>query len=144
MLANDPFAALPFEVVSTTPAALLDGVDFTLPRSQPIQIVFSRPVIAIGDDWDSSDTPSPFSITRSGSRASIDSIASQRWVTTYILRLDPLPEHDGLWPTDLQMILYWNRDIQTWDGATMSEDHKSALQVCCESVSACGVVNLCS
>ena len=128
--AADPFAALPFEVVATTPAELLRGEDFILQRGQALQVVFSRPVIAVGSDWDS-ETPEPFTISIKNSAAPFSTIASQRFVTTYILRLDPLPEHDGLWPTDLQLALQWNRDLKTWDGAEMSAEHKRALKVSC-------------
>lgn len=131
--AADPFAALPFEVVATTPAELLRGEDFILQRGQALQVVFSRPVRAIAD-WDTeSQTPDhePFSISIKNSAAPFSTIASQRFVTTYILRIDPLPEHDGLWPTDLQLALQWNRDLKTWDGAEMSAEHKRALKVSC-------------
>lgn len=140
--AEDPFAALPLEVVATTPTDLLKGEDFSLSRGQALQVVFSRPVIRIGADWeDNSSIPQPLLITVKNSAAAISSIASQRWVTTFILRLDPLPEHGTQWPTDLQLGLAWNRSLQTWDGARMSDDHKNSLKVrshLCE----CGVHNL--
>jgi hypothetical protein len=128
LAANDPFSALPFEVVATTPSALLNGNGFTLQRGQALQIVFSRPVIPIGSDWDSV-TPQPFSINVKNSAADISSIASQRWVTTYIFRLDPLPEHESLWPTNLELLISWNRALETWDGASMSPEHKASLKV---------------
>ena len=129
-LAADPFAALPFEVVATTPAALSDGESFVLQRDQALQVVFSRPVIAIGSDWDK-ETPEAFSISVKNSAAPFSTIASQRFITSYILQRHPLPEHDSLWPTDLQLSLEWNRDLKTWDGAEMSAEHKKALKVSC-------------
>jgi hypothetical protein len=128
LAANDPFAALPFEVVATTPRTLLDGKDFTSQRGQALQIVFSRPVISIGSDWDST-TSQPFSVAVKNSATNISSIASQRWVTTYIFRLDPLPDHESLWPTNLELLFSWNRALKTWVGVSMSAEHQTSLKV---------------
>jgi hypothetical protein len=119
-------SGLPLKVVTATPALLLEppkSGKVLLRGAQTIQIVFSRPVIALGADFGGSVPPGQLPFTLSGggdnSTGGLQTLpfGRFRWVTTYIARFDPI---DGAWPTDLALSLIWNRQLTTWDGVTLS------------------------
>lgn len=116
-LADD--AALPLTVVSATPAALLGAGDapIELGASQPIQVVFSRAVVALGSDA-ASPAPEQTPFTVLGGSA-----GRFRWLNSYVASFEP----EGEWATDLTLDFAWNAQLASFDGAPLQE--AAALQV---------------
>lgn len=100
-----PSSELPLKVVSITPEA------GQLYGTQPLTVVFSRPLVALGDDI----TSPPFFLRAKQGEFAVPS--KVRLVTTYIVRLDP----DVPWPPNLQLELLLNRDLTTFDGVRLAE-----------------------
>jgi len=97
--------ALPLRVDFATPALLAaDGAPVTLSGSDAIQVVFSRPVIALGSDFGLASAV-PFTLSPPVEGAF-------RWVTSYVVRFDPA----GTWGSDLNLTLSWDLDLRSWDG----------------------------
>eukprot|EP00753_Platysulcus_tardus_P014165 PLAT4159.1.p1 GENE.PLAT4159.1~~PLAT4159.1.p1 ORF type:complete len:2166 (-),score=949.07 PLAT4159.1:54-6551(-) len=105
---------MPLTVVSITPAGgddeqqsiLLDG-------RASITVVFSRPVLAIGEDALLPDgtLPAermPMLLTSGG----VPLAGRWRWSTSFIARYDV----DGEWPTDLRLSLQRNSELRSFDG----------------------------
>ncbi|GMH46152.1 hypothetical protein BSKO_14120 [Bryopsis sp. KO-2023] len=100
---------LPLEIVTTTPVSISTAIDeVEVEGDQALTVVFSRPVIALGQDFGTEELPEdkvPFTLN--------PGIAGRfRWVTTYIARWDP---EDG-WPLDMDIQFEWNKKLTTHDG----------------------------
>ncbi|KAG2426455.1 hypothetical protein HXX76_011686 [Chlamydomonas incerta] len=80
---------------------------------QAIQVVFSRPVIALGSDFGDGAAAKqvPF-------RLSCGVPGSFRWVSTTTGRWDPAVD----WPPDLTCSLRWNTSLRSYDGARLVLD----------------------
>lgn len=121
---DEPFLSeLPLEVLAVTPAGLLSDDDSDASRrirgAQPIQVVFSRAVIALGADPSNvADAQRPFTVGDG-------SLGSYRWINSYVARFDPF----GDWPSDAALSFTWNRELVSWDGLTL--DNTSQLRVRC-------------
>lgn len=118
---DDEIPPLPaLAIVGITPSAdpvVGTSVEYPIHSRQPIQIIFNRAVIALGDDFENKDAP----FTLSGS------VPGQfRWVTTYIARFDPLVD----WPTDLHITLTIDSDLTTFDGSRIqfTTDHPATYK----------------
>mmetsp|Transcript_14647 Transcript_14647/g.36469 ORF Transcript_14647/g.36469 Transcript_14647/m.36469 type:complete len:2268 (-) Transcript_14647:639-7442(-) len=110
--------ALPLKPLVTTPAELLQatGAPIQVAGRQALQVVFSRPVIALGGDYGREDSYGgalPFSLACAGGAAVPP--GKFRWVTTTIARWDP----DVDWPTDLACTFAFNTSLVAYDGATL-------------------------
>lgn len=85
--------------------------------STKTQVVFSRPVIALGADFGAAaPPPSLVPFTLDGCRG-VDG-GRGRWVTTSIYRYDP--EASSGWPSDLDCSFKWNPSLQAYDGAPLA------------------------
>ncbi|KAG2452414.1 hypothetical protein HYH02_002657 [Chlamydomonas schloesseri] len=82
-------------------------------NQQAIQVVFSRPVIALGSDFGDGAAAKqvPF-------RLSCGVPGRFRWVSTTTARWDP----DVDWPPDLSCGLRWNTSLRAYDGARLALD----------------------
>mmetsp|Transcript_40315 Transcript_40315/g.104524 ORF Transcript_40315/g.104524 Transcript_40315/m.104524 type:complete len:2609 (-) Transcript_40315:679-8505(-) len=91
----------------------------TLRGRDAITVVFSRPVIAIGEDFGDGPLPDrflPFSIFDRRLNTVSNVPGKFRWVTTYILRFDT----DIDWPSDLDLYLKFKESYQSFSGVTLS------------------------
>jgi hypothetical protein len=114
---------LPLTVLTTSPSDLLsttqaEGKTISLTGTQPIQVVYSRSVIALGvDPSDVSPAQQPFQVGDG-------SVGRFRWINSYIARFDPY----GIWPSDLAIDFVWNRRLTSWEGLTLNNTEE--LRVC--------------
>ena len=126
-LALQVVATTPLELIASSPSTDAPIVD--VEGSQPIQAIFSRPVIALGEDG-SAPAQQPFQLSCNNYPSSGDGTQLQlgkfRWVTTFVARFDP----DGEWPTDLDLDFSWNSNVTSWDGADLQEDNLQVRQAC--------------
>ncbi|KXZ56112.1 hypothetical protein GPECTOR_2g994 [Gonium pectorale] len=98
---------VPLTIVMSTPAELAsEGAAYVYGR-QALTAVFSRPVIALGSDFNSRAAQQ-----RAAFRLSCPMPGKLRWVTTTIARFDPNMD----WPTDLECNLVWNTSLTSYDG----------------------------
>ncbi|GMH44587.1 hypothetical protein BSKO_12539 [Bryopsis sp. KO-2023] len=100
---------LPLKVLVTTPSNLADGTErLAVQDQQALTVVFSRSVIALGQDFGVTSLPAdkvPFFLE--------PAVPGRfRWVTTYIARWDP----DGSWPLDSEVKFTLNKKLTTHDG----------------------------
>ncbi|GMH41747.1 hypothetical protein BSKO_09657 [Bryopsis sp. KO-2023] len=100
---------LPLQVLVTTPSNLADGTErLAVQDQQALTVVFSRSVIALGQDFGVTSLPDdkvPFLLE--------PAVPGRfRWVTTYIARWDP----DGSWPLDSEVKFTFNKKLTTHDG----------------------------
>eukprot|EP00198_Chlamydomonas_reinhardtii_P005013 XP_001694349.1 predicted protein [Chlamydomonas reinhardtii] len=106
---------LPLTVVLTTPSEVMvnSSEPVRLYNRQAIQVVFSRPVIALGSDFGDGAAAKqvPF-------RLSCGVPGSFRWVSTTAGRWDPALD----WPPDLSCSLRWNTSLRSYDGARLMLD----------------------
>ena len=120
-------ATTPLELTTSSPSTDAPIVD--VEGSQPIQAIFSRPVIALGEDG-SAPAQQPFQLSCNNCPASGNGTQLQlgkfRWVTTFVARFDP----HGEWPTDLDLDFSWNSNVTSWDGADLQEDNLQVRQDC--------------
>ncbi|GFH15938.1 A2M domain-containing protein, partial [Haematococcus lacustris] len=89
----------------------------TLHSTFTLQVVYSRPVIALGSDFGQGDPSGgrpPFSLSCPSSSKSPP--GRFRWVTTTIARWDP----DQDWPSDLDCTLLLNTSLTTYDGVPLN------------------------
>lgn len=111
---------LPLEVVAAIPSTLLASAAGSAPieirDAAALQVVFSQPVIRLGADFGSEDINAPFAVEFIDGSPLLGEGLLQRWVTTYIWRIDP---PDLGWPTDADLALKWNSMLQTWTGAEL-------------------------
>ncbi|GMH44585.1 hypothetical protein BSKO_12537 [Bryopsis sp. KO-2023] len=101
---------LPLEVIVTTPSNLADNSTerLTVRNKQALTVVFSRSVIALGQDFGKTSLPDdkvPFFLEP-------EIPGRFRWVTTYIARWDP----DENWPLDSEVKFTLNKRLRTHDG----------------------------
>ncbi|GMH44595.1 hypothetical protein BSKO_12547 [Bryopsis sp. KO-2023] len=100
---------LPLKVRVTTPSNLADGTErLAVQDQQALTVVFSRSVIALGQDFGVTSLPDdkvPFLLE--------PAVPGRfRWVTTYTARWDP----DGSWPLDSEVKFTFNKKLTTYDG----------------------------
>ncbi|GMH35163.1 hypothetical protein BSKO_03031 [Bryopsis sp. KO-2023] len=101
---------LPLTIVVTTPTKLSSEreTSLTVRDQQAITVVYSRSVIALGQDFGTTILPDdkvPFTLE--------PSVPGRfRWVTTYIARWDP----EGSWPLDSKIKFKLNSKLKTHDG----------------------------
>ena len=117
----DSFAVLPLEVVAAIPSTLLGSGDSAIQirGAAALQVVFSQPVIRLGADFGSESINAPFSVEFIDGSPLLGEGLLQRWVTTYIWRIDP---PDLGWPTDADLTLKWNQMLTSWTGAELVTD----------------------
>lgn len=109
---------LPLEVAAAIPSTLL-GVDdavIDIQDAAALQVVFSQPVIRLGEDFGSESINAPFSVEFEDGSPLLGEGLLQRWVTTYVYRIDP---PDLGFPTDLDLTLKWNSMLTSWTGAQL-------------------------
>lgn len=115
---------LPLRPLSTTPSELLPLQPTTSPVTlsgrQALTAVFSRPVIALGADFGSSNGQLPPELTPFSTTCGIP--GRTRWVTTSIARFDPSVE----WPPDLRCSFSWNVALKAFDGAPLQLNASSS------------------
>ncbi|GMH44586.1 hypothetical protein BSKO_12538 [Bryopsis sp. KO-2023] len=107
---------LPLEILVTTPSELADNSTRRLrvEDQQALTVVFSRSVIALGQDFGVTSLPAdkvPFFLEP-------EIPGRFRWVTTYIARWDP----DESWPLDSEVKFTLNENLKTHDGILFRSD----------------------
>ncbi|GIM02181.1 hypothetical protein Vretimale_7087 [Volvox reticuliferus] len=110
--------SLPLSITVTSPVGLVLGRPCSMSGSQDITVVFSRPVIALGSDFENDGNVKkvvPFQL-------SCNWPGTFRWVTTSIARYDPSES----WPSDLQCDVIWNTALRTYDGVPLQLGNISA------------------
>ncbi|GLI63593.1 hypothetical protein VaNZ11_006598 [Volvox africanus] len=103
--------SLPLNITVTSPVGLALGWNAWVSNLQDITVVFSRPVIALGQDFENDGNVKkvvPF-------RLSCNWPGKLRWVTTSIARYDPSEP----WPSNLQCFVLWNTALKTFDGVPL-------------------------
>eukprot|EP00892_Ulva_mutabilis_P003496 jgi/Ulvmu1/1518/UM011_0248.1 len=119
--ASQSFDLLPLEVVAAIPSTLLASGDTAIQirGAAALQVVFSQPIIRLGADFGSESINAPFTVEFVDGSPLLGEGLLQRWVTTYIWRIDP---PDLGWPTDADLTLKWNQMLTSWTGAELVTD----------------------
>eukprot|EP00124_Ichthyophonus_hoferi_P000203 Ihof_evm10s7 gene=Ihof_evmTU10s7 len=112
---------LPLKVSAIVPT---DKGIYKLENQQDVVVVFNRPVIALGSDFNNKLTQAPFSLVCKNMENKDCVNGTLRWVTTSTARFTPR----GKWQTDLRLVLTINPKLVTYDGVTLSPDLGSQTQ----------------
>eukprot|EP01134_Creolimax_fragrantissima_P006822 CFRG6822T1 len=130
---------LPLVVQQIIPSEVDPDAIYRLSKNQDLTVIFSRPVIALGSDFITSDNfesktlflPSnlvPFTITcgdnNNHKKDECEIVGTLRWVTTSIARFTPT----GPWPTDLIFHINIPSDLTTFDGVTINSSNAKSLR----------------
>ncbi|GIL68720.1 hypothetical protein Vafri_21968 [Volvox africanus] len=109
--ARSIMGSMPLNITVTSPIGLALGSNAWVYGEEDITVVFSRPVIALGQDFENDGNIKkvvPF-------RLSCNWPGKLRWVTTSIARYDPSEP----WPSGLECNLIWNTALKTFDGVPL-------------------------
>ncbi|KAF5827878.1 hypothetical protein DUNSADRAFT_18596 [Dunaliella salina] len=113
-----PITSTPRELLSNdnVPGDMILGELNQLYGKQALQVVFSRPIIALGSDFGDVDAYAQAPFTLSCNKEEKASFRF-RWVTTSIARIDPV----NMWPKcDLRCTFSFKQNFTSYDGVLLN------------------------